>query len=93
MHNPPHPGEAIRALCIEPLGITVGTAAAGLGVTRVTLSRLLNGQAGISPEMAVRLARGFGGSAESWLRQQAQYDLYHAEQALRLVKVRSLVPA
>jgi antitoxin HigA-1 len=80
MHNPPHPGEVIRELCIEPLGLTVTGAAEGLGVSRKTLSALLNGRFGISPEMAIRLSKAFGGSAESWLSQQAQYDLWHAMQ-------------
>jgi addiction module HigA family antidote len=61
--------------CIEPLGLTITQAAEALGVTRVTLSELVNGRRGISPEMAVRLSKAFGGSAESWLVQQAQYDL------------------
>jgi addiction module HigA family antidote len=75
MKNPPHPGEVIRELCLEPLGLTVTAAAEGLGVTRKALSELLNGHSGISPEMAIRLSKAFGGSAESWLRQQGQYDL------------------
>lgn len=75
MENPPHPGEVIRELCIDPLGLTVTAAAKGLGVSRKALSELLNGHSGISPEMAVRLSKAFGGSVESWLRQQMQYDL------------------
>ncbi|MEA1053383.1 HigA family addiction module antitoxin [Lamprobacter modestohalophilus] len=75
MNNPPHPGEVIRELCLEPLGLTVTAAAQGLGVSRKTLSELLNGHSGISPEMAIRLSKGFGGSPESWMRQQMQYDL------------------
>ena len=75
MKNPPHPGEVIRELCIDPLGLTVTAAARGLGVSRKALSELLNGHTGISPEMAVRLSKGFGGSVESWLKQQMQYDL------------------
>jgi antitoxin HigA-1 len=80
MHNPPHPGETIRELCIEPLGLTVTEAAKGLGVSRTTLSELLNGRRGVSPEMAIRLSAAFGGSAESWVTQQAQYDLWQALQ-------------
>ena len=68
MHNPPHPGEVIRELCLDPLGLTVTAAADGLGVARRTLSALLNGHAGISPEMAIRLSKAFGRSPESWLR-------------------------
>lgn len=76
MFNPPHPGETIRELCLKPLGLTVTDAAKGLGVSRKTLSSLLNGRFGISPEMAIRLSKAFGGSPESWLMQQAQYDLW-----------------
>ena len=75
MKNPPHPGGFVLRECIEPLGLTITAAAAALGVTRTTLSELVNGKRGISPEMAVRLAQVFGGSGESWLVQQAQYDL------------------
>ncbi|MDZ7620924.1 MAG: HigA family addiction module antitoxin [Candidatus Competibacteraceae bacterium] len=75
MNEPVHPGEVVRELCIEPLGLSVTKAAGILGVTRKTLSELVNGHTGISPEMAVRLSKAFGGSAESWMRQQMQYDL------------------
>jgi addiction module HigA family antidote len=75
MKNPPHPGEIIRDLCISPLDLIVTQAANMLGVTRKTLSQLLNGRAGISPEMAVRLSKAFGRSPESWLQLQMQYDL------------------
>ncbi len=75
MKNPPHPGEIIRDLCIEPLGLTVTQAAGALGVTRKTLSLLLNGHAGISPEMAIRLSKAFGRSPEGWLALQSSYDL------------------
>ena len=87
MLNPPHPGEVVRELCLEPLGLSVTAAAAGLGVTRKTLSELLNGHAGISPEMALRLSLGFGGSAESWLQQQALYDLAQARRRTPEIKV------
>ena len=70
MHNPPHPGEIIKALCLEPLDLSVTDAAKALGVSRKTLSAILNGRAGISPEMAVRLSIAFGTSAESWLNHQ-----------------------
>ena len=76
MKNPPHPGGFVFRQCIEPLGLSI-TDAAALGVTRTTLSELVNEKRGISPEMAVRLSKVFGGSAESWLVQQAQYDLAH----------------
>jgi len=88
MHNPPHPGEVIRELCLAPLGISVTDAARGLGVTRKALSELLNGKSGVSPSMALRLAIAFDSTAESWLNMQQQYDLYHARKnpALRRVK-------
>ena len=77
MKNPPHPGGFVLRQCIEPLGLSI--TAAALGVTRTTLSELVNERRGISPEMAVRLSKVFGGSAESWLLQQAQYDLAHVD--------------
>lgn len=80
MKNPPHPGRIVRQDCVEPLGLTVTEAARALGVTRQTLNNLVNGNAGISPEMAVRLAKAFGGSADMWLRLQANYDLAQIEQ-------------
>jgi addiction module HigA family antidote len=75
MKAPPHPGQHIRLEYLEPLGLTVTEAARILGVTRANLSNIVNGRSGISPEMAVRLAKAFGGSAEIWLRLQASYDL------------------
>lgn len=93
MHNPPHPGEVIKELCIEPLGISVTAAAEGLGVSRKTLSAILNGRAGISPEMAVRLSIAFDTSSESWLNQQTQYDLWQAEQFRDSLKVDRLSAA
>jgi addiction module HigA family antidote len=88
MYNPPHPGEVIRELCLQPLGISVTDAAKGLGVTRKALSELLNGKSGVSPSMAMRLAIAFDTSPESWLNMQQQYDLYRARKnpALRRVK-------
>ena len=93
MHNPPHPGEVIRELCLEPLGISVTTAAEGLGVSRKTLSAILNGRAGISPEMAVRLSIAFDTSSESWLNQQSQFDLWQAEQNRDSLQVNRLSAA
>ena len=87
MYNPPHPGEIIKSLCLEPLGLSVTEAAAGLGVSRKTLSAILNGRGGVSPEMAIRLSIAFGTSAESWLNQQIQFDLWHAEQNRKSLKV------
>ena len=90
MHNPPHPGEVLKSLCLEPLGLTVTNAATALGVSRKTLSAIINGRAGISPEMAVRLSIAFGTSAESWLNQQTQHDLWHAEQRRKHLRVTKL---
>ena len=90
MHNPPHPGEVIKSLCVEPLGITVTQAADALGVSRKTLSAILNGRAGISPEMAIRLSIAFSTTAESWMNQQTQYDLWHAEQGRKRLRVMKL---
>lgn len=80
MNNPPHPGAVIKELCIEPLGLTVTETAKALGVSRKTLSSIINEKAGISPEMAIRLSIAFDTTAESWMNQQAQYDLWQAEQ-------------
>jgi addiction module HigA family antidote len=90
MHNPPHPGEIIRALCLEPLGLTVTKAAKGLGVSRKTLSAILNGRSGISPDMAVRLSIAFNTTAESWLRQQLLHDLWRAEKLRKSLRVERL---
>ena len=93
MHNPPHPGEAIRELCLDPMGLTVTKAARGLGVTRKALSELLNGHSGISPEMAIRLSKAFGGSAESWMTQQMQYDLWRVQKNAGAIKVKAFKAA
>ena len=90
MHIPPHPGEVLRQLCLEPLGLSVTDAAKGLGVSRKTLSAILNGRAGVSAEMAVRLSLAFGTSSESWLNQQVQYDLWQAEKRRKSLRVRRL---
>lgn len=87
MHNPPHPGVVLRKLCLEPLGLSVTEAANALGVSRKTLSSILNGRAGISPEMAVRLSIAFNTTAESWLNQQTQYDLWRAQRRRRKLRV------
>jgi addiction module HigA family antidote len=79
MHNPPHPGETLKEDVLPALGLTVTQAAEQLGVARVTLSRMINGRAAISADMAIRLAQWLGGSPEIWLRLQLQYDLWHAE--------------
>lgn len=91
MKNPPHPGGFVMRQCIEPLGLSITEAAAALGVTRTTLSELVNARRGISPEMAIRLSQVFGGSAESWLVQQAQYDL--AQVPTKRIKLKRLETA
>ena len=93
MHNPPHPGEVLRELCLEPLGLSVTRASEALGVSRKTLSAILNGRAGISPEMALRLSKAFGTTPESWLNQQMQYDLWVTEKNVGRLKVEKLSAA
>lgn len=84
MFNPPHPGLVIREDVLPDLGLTVTAAANQLGVSRVALSRVINGRAAISADMAIRFAQWLGGSAETWLRAQAQYDLWHASREKRI---------
>jgi len=90
MHNPPHPGEILRGLYLEPLGLTVTEAARGLGITRKALSDLLNGRSGISPTMALRLARAFDTTPESWLNLQQQHELWKARRKAKLKEVKVL---
>jgi len=80
MHNPPHPGEIIKGLWLNPMGITITQAAKAIGVSRKTLSKIINGQSSITPEMAVRLSIALGGSPESWMGHQVAYDLWQVEQ-------------
>lgn len=87
MHNPPHPGEIIKELCLEPIGISITEAASKLGVSRKTLSEIINGRSGISPEMAIRLSMAFDTSPESWLKQQMMYDLWKAEKKAKNFKI------
>ncbi len=93
MHEPPHPGEIIREFCIDPLNLTVTETAKALGITRKTLSSLLNGRAGISPEMALRLSRVFGRTPEGWLRLQLQFDLWKAERSADLTGLKRIEAA
>lgn len=93
MKNPPHPGRIVRQECIEPLGLTITEAAARLGVTRQALNNLVNGKAGISPEMSIRLSKTFGGSPEVWLGMQMEYDLAQAEKRADKIKVKRITPA
>lgn len=91
MKNPPHPGGFVFRQCIEPLGLTITQAATALGVTRSTLSEILNERRGISPEMAVRLAMVFGGNATTWLTQQVHYDL--AQVPVDQIRLKRIQPA
>jgi addiction module HigA family antidote len=93
MKNPPHPGRSVRHDCLEPLGLSVTEAARRLGVSRRQLSDIVNGRAGISPEMAIRLDKAFGGGAETWFRLQAAYDLAQAMRHADRIKVERLTPA
>ena len=93
MHNPPHPGEILREFCLDPLNLTVTQAAEALGVSRKTLSSILNGHCGISPEMALRLSIAFNTTAESWLLQQLQYDLAKIELKRKSFQVKKLAAA
>jgi len=88
MKNPAHPGRIVRSACLEPLGLSVTEGAKILGVTRQTLTKIVNGGSGISAEMAIRLAKAFGGTAETWIRLQASYDLAQARKAEGKIKVR-----
>lgn len=88
MKNPPHPGRSIRSACLEPLGLSVTEGAKILGVTRQALNNVVNGKAGISPEMAIRLSKAFGSTPETWLRMQLAYDLAAARKDENKIKVR-----
>ena len=87
MHNPPHPGGIVKRQCLEPLGLTVTQAAKGLGVTRQTLSELIDERAGISVEMAIRLSKAFGSTPETWLGMQMAYDLWQAKDRAKEISV------
>jgi antitoxin HigA-1 len=96
MKNPPHPGQHVLKDCLEPLGLSITKGAEVLGVTRLTLSNLVNGKNGISPEMSIRLAKAFGGSPEVWLGMQMDYDLAKVLKKAASIKVkpvRELAPA
>jgi addiction module HigA family antidote len=93
MYNPPHPGEIIREFCVDALELTITDAANALGVNRETLSALLNGRSGISPEMALRLSKVFGRTPEGWLKLQFQYDLWKTEQKIDLSNLKPIKAA
>ena len=88
MKNPPHPGRSIKTACLEPLGLSITEGAKVLGVTRQTLTKVINGRSGISPEMAIRLTKAFGSSPETWLHMQVAYDLAAARKGEGEIKVR-----
>ena len=90
MKNPPHPGRIVRQECLDPLGLTVREAAERLGVKRQTLNNLVNGKAGISPEMSIRLSKAFGSSPEVWLGLQMEYDLAQANKNTDHIKVQRI---
>ncbi len=93
MKNPPHPGLSVRHDCLEPLGLNVTEAARRLGISRKQLSDIVNGRAGISPAMAIRLDKAFGGGAHTWLRLQTAYDLAQAMKHADDVKIERMSPA
>lgn len=90
MFNPPHPGDIVKHECIEPLGLSITAAAKALGVTRQTLNNLVNLKSGISPEMAIRLEKAFGSTADTWLRMQVAYDLAQARKNEGAINVKRL---
>ena len=93
MKNPPHPGLSVRHDCLEPLGLSVTEAAKRLGISRKQLSAIVNGHAGISPEMAIRLDKAFGGGADTWFRLQAAHDLARAMKKAGRIKVKRIASA
>ena len=93
MKDPCHPGEIVKHECLEPLGLSVTRAAKGLGVTRQTLSDLINEKSGISVEMAIRLSKAFGSTPETWLKLQLAYDLWQAQARVESIEVERFVEA
>ncbi len=83
MHNPPHPGEGIKILYMEPMGLTIKALAERLGVERKAISRLINGHVGVSAEMAIRLGKAFNTTPDLWRNKQRGYDLRHAKQRMK----------
>ena len=92
MKNPPHPGKAVRVSCLEPLGLSVTAGAKVLGITRQSLSNLINGKTGISPEMAIRLSKAFGSTPDTWIKMQAAYDLAQALKHEKQIRVERYAP-
>ena len=92
MKNPPHPGLSVRHDCLEPLRLSITEGARVLGVTRQALNNLVNGKSGVSPEMAIRLDKAFGGGADTWLRLQAAYELAQARKREDKIDVERYAP-
>ena len=92
-NSPPHPGEYVLEECLKPLGLSIGEAARGLGVNRSTLSRLIHGKSGVSPEMAVRLSMAFGSTPEMWLRLQNAFELAQARKSAKNIHIKRFEPA
>jgi len=90
MHNPPHPGEFIREIYLEPYDLSIRSLSESLGVSPSSLTRIINGQSGISPEMALRLSKAVGRSPESWLAMQDNHDLWKAKQSVDLSHVTTI---
>ncbi len=90
MYNPPHPGEVIKGLWLDPMGISITVAAKALGISRKTLSKIVNGNGSVTPEMAMRLSIALGGSPESWMGHQVAYDLWQVEQHKNELHVKPL---
>lgn len=88
MKNPAHPGRIVKSACLVPLGLSVTEGAKVLGVTRQTLTKIVNGRSGISPEMAIRLSKAFGSTPETWLRMQVAYDLAAVRKRESKMKIR-----
>ncbi|MEP6835391.1 MAG: HigA family addiction module antitoxin [Gemmatimonas sp.] len=88
MRNPVHPGQLVRDMCVEPLGLTITAAAAALGVSRQSLNNIVNERSGISAEMAVRLEKAFGSTAETWLAMQHAYDLAAVRKREKHIRVK-----
>ena len=93
MQNPPHPGGIVKRQCLEPLGLSVTRAAESLGVTRQALSELVNGRAGVSVDMAIRLCKAFGSTPETWLGMQMAYDLWRARERSGRIEVERFIAA
>lgn len=90
MHNPPHPGEFIKEIYLDPYDLSIRSLAENLGVASSTLTRIINGQSGISPEMALRLSKSIGRTPESWLAMQHNYDLWQAKSSVDLSSVKEI---